>query len=78
MDEMCRDTYTPQPPYVAECPHCGAGCPGDLAYLSWLVQSVARYRCGVCGREWSEERTSTAIQRLWTRAPGSQHRGRVA
>lgn len=81
MPQTCQDRYTPVAPFVAHCPHCGAGMPGTPAYERWLVEGTLRYCCPYCDRQWSEHRDAvTGIQRFWTRtlAPVQRRPARVA
>lgn len=79
MPQTCQDRYVPVAPFVAECPHCGAGVPGSMEHADSLVEAALRYRCRACRRQWSEHRDEvTGIQRFWTLAPVRQRPVRVA
>lgn len=79
MPQTCQDRYVPTAPFVAECPHCGAGVPGSMEHADSLIEATIRYGCRRgCGREWSEHRDATAIQRFWTLAPVQRRPVRVA
>jgi hypothetical protein len=80
MYPTCQDRYVPTAPFVAMCPHCGAGVPGTMEHADFVIEATLRLRCTRgCGRQWSEHRAeATAPQRFWTLAPVQQHHARIA
>ena len=63
---MAQDTYQPDPPDTARCPHCGTTLEGAVAATHpALLIAALTYCCPDCRGQWSELRTRDGNTRFW-------------